>query len=238
MAVLIFIMCITSILFTFTMTFVSPKPNVLIPIAVIGLIVFFAQAINLHRKKSKQNLAELKRLLLEEVGNIKKTPSKNRLDEYAAQIGIQLEEYFYDLIKGSVMDKGLKALMEQDYQLAADLFEKNAKDLLKEAAESWFFKGNAFYFQGDYYAAIAVYQKAINFNPRFAKAWYNWGVTLEVLGQHGNAKVKYQKALEYDPSLAEAGGNLHETPEDIEQTEREIEKFGQTLELDTDFAKT
>lgn len=238
MSVLILIVCITSILFTFTMTFVSPKPNVLIPIAVIGLIAFFAQAITLHRKKTKQNLAELKRLLLEEVGNIKKTPSKNRLDEYAAQIGIQLEEYFYDLIKGSVMDKGLKALMEQDYQLAADLFEKNAKDLLKEAAESWFLKGNAFYFQGDYYAAIAVYQKAINFNPRFAKAWYNWGVTLEVLGQHGNAKVKYQKALEYDPSLTEAGGSLHETPEDIEQTEREIEKFGQTLELDTDFAKT
>jgi tetratricopeptide (TPR) repeat protein len=220
------------------MTFVSPKPNVLIPIAVIGLIALFVQAINLHRKKSKQNLTELKRLLLEEVGNIKKTPSKNRLDEYAAQIGIQLEEYFDGLIKGPVMDKGLKALMEQDYQLAADLFEKNAKDLLKEAAVSWFFKGNAFYFQGDYYAAIAVYQKAINFNPRLAKAWYNWGVTLEVLGQHGNAKMKYQKALEYDQSLAEVGCNLHGTPEDIEQTEKEIEKFGQTLELKTDFVKT
>ncbi len=238
MAVLILIVGFTSILFTLTMTIVGPKPNVLISIAVTGLIVFVAQAISLHRKKSKQNLAELRRLLLEEIGNIEKTPSKNRLDEFAAQIGIKLDEYFYGLKKGPVMDKGFQALMEQDYQTATELFEKNAKDLLKEAAVSWFFKGNAFYFQGDYYAAIAVYQKSTNFNPRLAKAWYNWGVALEALGQHENAKVKYQKALEYDPALDQVGCNLDGATEDIEQSEREIVKFGQTLELDSDFAKT
>ena len=238
MVLLILIASITGILFAYTMTFVGPNPTVLIPIAVSGLIAFVAQAVRLHRKKARRNLAELRKLLLEEVGNIKKTPSKNRLEEFAAQIGIKLDEYFYGLKKGTVMDKGLKAIMEQDYQLSTELFEKNAKDLLKEAAVSWFFKGNAFYFQKDYYAAIAVYQKSTNFNPRLANAWYNWGLTLEALGKHENAKLKYQKALEYDPSLAEAGYNLGESIEDIEQPEREIEEFKQTLELETDFAQT
>jgi len=238
MALLILIAGITGILLTFTMTFVGSKLNLLIPILVTGLIAFVVQAINLRRKKSKQNLAELRRLLLEEAGNIEKTPSKNRLDEFAAQIGIKLDEYFYGFKKGPVMDKGLKALMEQDYKLATELFEKNAKDRLKEAAVSWFFKGNAFYFQGDYYAAIAVYQKSTNFNPRLAKAWYNWGMTLEVLGQHENAKLKYQKALENDPSLAEAESNPDGTTEDIGQPKMEIEKLSQPLELDTNFAQT
>jgi len=238
MVFLILIAGITGVLFAYTITFLGPNTNVLIPIAVGGLIAFVVQAVRLHRKKSKQNLTELRRLLLEEVCNIKKTPSKNRLDEFAVQVGIKLDEYFYDLKSGTIMDKGLKAIIEQDYQLAAELFEKNAKDLLKEAAVSWFFKGNAFYFQGDYYAAIAVYQMSTNFNPRLAKAWYNWGVTLEALGQHENAKLKYQKALEYDPSLAEAGYNLDGSTENIEQPEREIEEFNQTLELETDFAQT
>ena len=238
MVFLILIASLTGILFTYTMTFVGPNPTVLIPIAASGLVAFIAQAVRLHRKKSKRNLAELRRLLLEEVGNIKKTPSKNRLEEFAAPIDIKLDEYFSGLKKGTVMDKGLKAIMEQDYQLATELFEKNAKDLLKEAAVSWFFKGNAYYFQEDYYAAIAVYQMSTNFNPRLAKAWYNWGVTLEALGQHENAKLKYQRALDYDPSLTKARYSHEESTENIEKPVREIEEFNQTLELETDYAQT
>ena len=238
MVFLILIASLTGILFTYTLTFVGPNTTVLIPIAASGLVAFVAQAVRLHRKKSKRNLAELRRLLLEEVGNIKKTPSKNRLEEFAAPIDIKLDEYFSGLKKGTVMDKGLKAIMEQDYQLATELFEKNAKDLLKEAAVSWFFKGNAYYFQEDYYAAIAVYQKSTNFNPKLAKAWYNWGVTLEALGQHENAKLKYQRALDYDPSLTKARYNHEESTENIEKPVREIEEFSQTLELETDYAQT
>ena len=238
MVFLILIASLTGILFTYTMTFVGPNPTVLILIAASGLVAFIAQAVRLHRKKSKRNLAELRRLLLEEVGNIKKTPSKNRLEEFAAPIDIKLDEYFSGLKKGTVMDKGLKAIMEQDYQLATELFEKNAKDLLKEAAVSWFFKGNAYYFQEDYYAAITVYQKSTNFNPRLAKAWYNWGVTLEALGQHENAKLKYQRALDYDPSLTKARYSHEESTENIEKPVREIEEFNQTLELETDYAQT
>jgi tetratricopeptide (TPR) repeat protein len=237
MAVLILILGITSMLLILTITSVGSKPEVLIPIAVTGLITFVASAISQHRKKSKQNIADLRSLLLEEVSNIKTPPSKNRLAEFADQIGIQLDEYIWGLQKGPAMDKGLKELMGQDYLTAVELFEKNAKDHPQEAALSWFFKGNAFYFQGDVLSAIAFYQKATNFNSRLAKAWYNWGVALEALGQHKNAKLKYQKALENDPSLAEAGGNLDLTSEVLERPGREMEKFEQALELDSGYAK-
>jgi tetratricopeptide (TPR) repeat protein len=179
MAALITILCITSILFTLSMTYVGPKLIVLIPIAVTGLTAIVASVIIQHRKKPKQYIADLRRLLLDEVSNIKKPPSKSRIEEFAAQTGIQLNEYFLCLQKGPAIDKGLKELMIQDYLTAAELFEKSAKDQLKEAALSWFLKGNALYFQGDFMAATVSYQKSTNFNSRLAKAWYNWGVTLK-----------------------------------------------------------
>ena len=48
--------------------------------------------------------------------------------------------------------------------------------------------------QGDKSGAILKYQKAIEFNPKYAPAYNNWGVTLERLGRHKEAEDLFAKA--------------------------------------------
>lgn len=232
MTALILIVGFTGIFLAFTWTFVSPKLDVMISIAATGLLAFVFKAISQHRMNSQNDFAEIRRMLQEEISNIRKPPSKNKLNEFAAQNGLQLDEYFGGLEIGPIIDQGMKALMEQDYKTAVKLFEENAKTQLKEAAVSWFFEGNALYFQGEYKEAITVYQKSTNFNPKLAKAWYNWGVTLEVLGLHEKAKEKYEKAQELDTSVAEIEYNLSPAIENHVPHEESMEKCQKLLELD------
>ena len=232
MAALILIVSFTGILLAFALTFVSPKLDVMIPIAATGLLAFVFKAISQHRKPSSNDFAEIRRMLQEEISNIRKPPSKNKLNEFAAQIGLHLDEYFGDLEIGPIIDQGMKAFMERDYKSAVKLFEENAKTQLKEAAVSWFFEGNALYFQGEYKEAITVYQKSTNFNPGLAKAWYNWGVALEVLGLHEKAKEKYEKAQGLDTSVAEIEYNLSPAMESHVPHRESMGKCRKLLELD------
>jgi tetratricopeptide (TPR) repeat protein len=236
MAVLILILSATGVSLALTVMYVGPRPDIMVPVAATGLIFFLGVEISQRRKKSKNGLVEIRRLLLEEVSNIRKSPSKNRLDEFASQAGIQLDEYLVSLAQGSIMNQGLQALMEQDYETAVKLFKVNAKVELREAAASWFFEGNALCFLGSYEEALTAYRKATCFNPRFANAWYNWGVILEVLGRPEKAMEKYQEAIECDPGIAGAMDNLDGTSEEPGRLEKDRAENTQQLELNTGFA--
>lgn len=232
MAVLILILGATGVLLALTVTYVGPRPDIMIPVAVTGLLVFVVKAISLRKKKTKNDFVEIRRLLLEEVSSIRKSPSKNRLDEFAALIGIQLDEYLGRMAQGPIMDQGLQALIEQDYETAVKLFKVNAKVELGEAAASWFYEGNALFFLGSYEEAITAYRKATCFNPRLANAWYNWGVMLEVLGRQEKAMEKYQEALECDPGIAEAVDNQDETLENPGRSGKNVTEYPQQQESD------
>lgn len=224
MIVSILIVCITGVFIALTVTFVGPRTDIIVPIAVIGLLALIFRAISLHRKRSSQKLAEIRRELLEEISNVSKPPFLGRLNEIAAQIGIQLDEYLDDLANGPTMDQGMKALMEQDYKTAVELFDENARTKIKEAAISWFFEGNALYFQEEYDEAIIAYRKSTSFNPGLAKAWYNWGMTLDILGLHEKANEKYEKAQELDTSPPEIENNLNPEMECDDPHQESMEK--------------
>ena len=122
MAVLILILGATGVFLTLIFMHLGPRPDIMVPVAATGLLFFLGLEISQRKKKTKNGLLEIRRLLLEEVSNIKKNPSRKRLEEFAAQIGIQLDEYLGLLAQGSIMDQGLQALMEQDYETAVKLF--------------------------------------------------------------------------------------------------------------------
>ncbi|KPK25563.1 MAG: hypothetical protein AMJ61_11640 [Desulfobacterales bacterium SG8_35_2] len=238
MVVMIFILGVTGVLLAIIMTLVGPQLNIILPIAVTGLLALILKAVSKQRKPTPHDLSEIRKLLLDEISNVSNPLSLNRLNVIAAQSGLQLEQFFADLARGPLMDQGLKALIEQDYKTAVKLFEENARTKLKEAAFSWFLGGNAFYFQGEYREAVTAYQMSTNFNPRLAKAWFNWAVTLEVLGQHEKATEKYQKAFGHDPSLAETEHNMSSSLRSNDAQEEAMEKYQQALKFETKYAET
>lgn len=237
MAALIFIVSFTGIMLYPAVTFADPKPELIISIAAIGLLTLVLKASSHHRKPSQSDFAELRMMLHKEVSNIRKPPSKNKLNEYATQTGMQLDEYLGGLEIGPIIYQGMKAFMEHDYKTALKLFDKNAKAQLKKASISWFFIGNALYFQGEYNEAITAYQKSTDFNPRFAKAWYNWGVTLEALRLHEEAKEKYKKAQKLNPRRAEIDNNSSQAIKSHVPPQESKEKCQKSLESDSVFLK-
>lgn len=233
MVVMILILGITGTLLALTVTYVGPQLDVMIPIAGTGMLALVFKLISLYRRPSSHDIAEIRKVLFEEISNVSKPPSLDRLNATAGQIGMKLEEFFTDSEKGTLLDQGIKALMEQDYKTAIEMFEKNTKIHPKEAALSWFFEGNAFYHIGEYREAVIAYQKSTNFNPRSAKAWYNWSETLKALDRHEEAMDKYNKAVEHDSSLA----NIETALESSSTQEEKVEEYKQMLEFETDLAK-
>ena len=159
MVVMMLILGITGTLLALTLTYVGPQLYVMIPIAGTGILALVFRLISLYRKPSPHDIEEIRKVLFEETSSVSKPPSLERLNATAAQIGMKLDGFFTDLAKGTILDQGMKALMEQDYETAIAMFEKNTKIQRKETALSWFFEGNALYFKGEYREAILAYQK-------------------------------------------------------------------------------
>ena len=168
-----------------------------------------------ERKSSKKDKDEIKeeicdkideaRLFLEEhLQSVIEPPAFTRLKEIAETAGLPLEACLIKLEQSALYDQGLKALLEKRYQDAEQLFTENTQASKPEPAETWFYLGNALYFQGKYAKASEKYQEALKHKPDDAEAWYNWGVALGELGKYEEAIEKYQKALKHKPDHIEA----------------------------------
>jgi tetratricopeptide (TPR) repeat protein len=177
MATLIFFTTFTSIVL-YPSTPVSPIPELLLAITAVCLLSALFKTKNRQRKEPTKDLSEIRKLLRMEVSSIKKPPSKDKLNQFANRTGLSLDKYLVGLEKGPPVYQGMKALMENDYETATKLFNKNANKQLKEASIN-------------------------TINPGFAKAWHNCGMTLEALGLHEKAKAKYKKAQELGTRPAE-----------------------------------
>jgi tetratricopeptide (TPR) repeat protein len=68
-------------------------------------------------------------------------------------------------------------------------------DLNPAYAEVYYNRGNTYYQQGQYEAALADFNKAIDLNPAYAKAYYNRGLTCKNLSQFEAALADFEQAL-------------------------------------------
>ena len=76
-----------------------------------------------------------------------------------------------------------------------------------ETAEDFFQQGYEFVEQGDFVAAIASYDRAIEIKPDYDTAWYNRGSALDDLGRNEEAIASFNKALEIKPDYYPASDN-------------------------------
>ena len=201
MASLVFLISFTSIML-YPVPPAGPFLELMIAATAAGLLTALLRAKNRQCRNAPNDSSEIRKILYREASSISKPPSIDTLNRFANRTGLSLEEYLGGLKKSPPIYRGMKSLMENDYDAAIKLFNKNANKLRKEASINLFFVGNGLYHQGKYKAALTAYQKSITLNPGFAKAWFNCGKTLDALGLHVKARAKYKKAQELNPRPA------------------------------------
>lgn len=81
-------------------------------------------------------------------------------------------------------------------------------------------------------AAIPVYKKATELNPKDADAYYNWGASLADQGKNDEAIPLYRKATELYPKLALAYNNWGKALADQGKNLEAIPFFKKASELD------
>jgi len=84
--------------------------------------------------------------------------------------------------------------------------------------------------------AIAKYQKAIEFDPKYAVAYSNWGNVFYDQKKYDEAIAKYQKAIEVDPKYALAYSNWGSVFYDQKKYDEAIAKYQKAIEVDPKFA--
>jgi len=95
--------------------------------------------------------------------------------------------------------------------------------------------GNALYELGQTDAAIASYDKAIEFKPDYHEAWINRGVALSELGQTDAATASYDKAIEFKPDYHEAWYNRGVALSALGQTDAAIASYDKAIEFKPDY---
>ncbi|HEU4344564.1 MAG TPA: tetratricopeptide repeat protein, partial [Candidatus Binatia bacterium] len=70
-------------------------------------------------------------------------------------------------------------------------------------------RGNTFLQEGQYDAAIAEFNKALEINPKSALAYYHRGLAYSNKGRHDLAVADYTDALALNPAILEKSSLLH-----------------------------
>ncbi|NJR67683.1 MAG: tetratricopeptide repeat protein [Synechococcales cyanobacterium CRU_2_2] len=105
----------------------------------------------------------------------------------------------------------------------------------ESAADLFLWKlGDRFSSLGEYEAAIAAYNKALEFQPNNAAAWDNRGSSLGCLGQFEASIRSFDKALELNPESHDAWHSRGLALAQSGRYEEAIASFDQALELKPD----
>ncbi len=89
------------------------------------------------------------------------------------------------------------------------------------SAEAYVDRGNEFYYQGDYQAAISDYDEAIRLNPKYTIAYNNRGFAKSKLGDLEGAISDYDTAIRLDPEYATARTNQENAQKALRERQKE-----------------
>jgi tetratricopeptide (TPR) repeat protein len=139
------------------------------------------------------------------------------------------------LLEGNY-EEYLKLSQEQKIEKVLEL-----QDLLAEKYQTedsrvrlLFELGNLLSSAKEYEAAIASYDKAVEFKPDKHEAWYNRGIALGNLGRNEEAIASYDKAVEFKPDDHEAWYNRGIALRNLGRNEEAIASYDKAVEFKPD----
>jgi tetratricopeptide (TPR) repeat protein len=91
---------------------------------------------------------------------------------------------------------------------------------------------------GDFEAAAARFDEALQLDPSHAQSWYNLGVTLHDLGNREAALECYRQAVNHDPGLVNAWSNIGWTLLEMGEIEEADLLFEGAIDVDPDYPKS
>ena len=97
-------------------------------------------------------------------------------------------------------------------------------------------EGNRLYYQGDYNGAIAKYNEALQYNPKYADAYYNRGTAYQNLQNYNVAITDYNKAIQLNPNNALAYNNRGVAYGKSGNHSAAIANFNKAIELNPNYA--
>jgi CHAT domain-containing protein/tetratricopeptide (TPR) repeat protein len=101
--------------------------------------------------------------------------------------------------------------------------------------EAWFNRGCDEIIAGNYEAALAFYDKALQFQPDYHEAWYNRGEVLLILNQFGEAITSYDKALQFQPDCHQAWYNRGLALDNLGRLEEALASYDKALQFQPDY---
>ncbi len=123
---------------------------------------------------------------------------------------------------------------KKDYVCALQIAEKLIA--IRGQAQDWLLKGRCSGNLDRYEAALASFNKAIEFDPNYANAWFQRGVALYHLQRYQEALVSFDKGIELDSinawAWSERGGVLSK----LQYDEEALVSVDKALELDPNYA--
>ena len=122
--------------------------------------------------------------------------------DHAGKVGLDPQEYLEHLGGGNEYQKGLRALLEQRYDVAISHFKTLTKAGNAEQALGNVFLGHALYSTGLSPQALEAYERAAVMDPESVPVWSGIGRCLLELKRYEDALKALNKAIELDPKIA------------------------------------
>jgi type IV pilus assembly protein PilF len=128
---------------------------------------------------------------------------------------------------------GTVYLKLRQWDPAIDCFQQAGGNLLyKTPHYAYNNLGLAYFGKGEYWKAIASYQKSLKLAPAYSPAHTNLGLALERIKRWEAAMAAYEKAIEVDPDYAPAHFNLGRLHLKFNRSAEAAEELRQTIRID------
>jgi tetratricopeptide (TPR) repeat protein len=209
-AIQVFFAVITPLVLFLCLIFLALSPYKNTPLSMLLSIAFTASALiallTIHAKIIRPGLqnryAAMEQFLEQELSMQHEEARQSLWKDHAGKVGLDPQDFLEHLGGGNEYQKGLRALLEQRYDVAISHFKMLTKAGNAEQALGNVFLGHALYSTGLYPQALEAYERAAVMDPESVSVWSGTGRCLLELKRYEDALKALNKSIELDPKIA------------------------------------
>ena len=208
-AMQVFFAVVTTLVLFLCLVFVALSPFKSGPLSMLLIIAFAASAFialqaihaKIIRPGQQNRFAAMVMFVEKELSDPVRPLQRPAWEDHAKKLGLDPQDFLDTLDTGTEYQKGLRALMGQQYDGAISFFKGIAETQQAEKARMNLLLGNAYAIKTQPREALAAYESAAGLDPESLHAWSGKGKCLMELGQPAEALGALDRAIEIDPKV-------------------------------------